>query len=199
MSGRTRHRVCSPSAAPGPRSAPMSESNGATPTAAPPAPAAVPSPKVEGPLTTGRPLRPVALAILTVVCIALCLWLLWPLLPALTWALALAVIAWPLHERVARMIRWPSVAASVSTVAVFLLVFVPFLFVVYELAREATSAAEHMRNESAEGVLKDTMDKTPGLDRVSAWADRVNVDVDQSAHQVVASYTQDANGIVQGS
>jgi predicted PurR-regulated permease PerM len=177
----------------------MSESNGATSTAAPPAPAAVPSPKVEGPLTTGRPLRPVALAILTVVCIALCLWLVWPLLPALTWALALAVIAWPIHERVARLVRWPSVAASVSTAAVFLLVFLPFLFVVYELAREATSAAEHMKERSAENVLKDTMEKTPGLSRVAAWADRVNVDVDAAAHHFVASYTQSADGIVQGS
>jgi len=176
----------------------MSESNGAA-TAAPPAPAAVPSPKVEGPLTTGRPLRPVALAVITIACVALCLLLLWPLLPALTWALALAVIAWPLHQRIARAILWPSVAASVSTAAVFLLVFVPFLFVIYELTREATSAAEHMKERSAESVLKDTMDKTPGLDRVSAWADRVNVDVDAAAHQVIASYTQDANGLVQGS
>jgi len=172
----------------------MPESNGAKS-----APAAIPSPKVEGPLTTGRPLRPVALAALTIVCIALCAWLLWPLLPALTWALALAVIAWPLHERIARLVRRPAVSASISTVAVFLLVFVPFLFLVYELAREATSAADHMKERSAESVLKDTMDKTPGLDRLAAWAERANVDIDQAAHRVVAGYTQDANGIVEGS
>jgi predicted PurR-regulated permease PerM len=175
----------------------MSESRDAS--SAPATPAAVPSPKVEGPLTTGRPLRPIALAAITIVCIALCAWLLWPLLPALTWALALAIIAWPLHERVARFIRWPTVAATTSTAAVFLLVFVPFLFVVYELAREATSAAEHMKERSAESILKETMDKTPGLDRLAAEAERANVDLDQAAHQVVASYTRDANGIVQGS
>jgi predicted PurR-regulated permease PerM len=172
----------------------MSDTNGV-----PAAPAAVPSPKVEGPLTTGRPLRPVALAALTVLGLTLCALLLYPLLPALTWALALAVIAWPLHERIARVIPWRSLAAAVSAAAVFGLIFVPFLFVTYELAREATSAAEHMQNENAEGVVKDTMAKTPGLDRVAAWMDRVNVDIDQAAHKVVASYTQDANGIVQGS
>jgi predicted PurR-regulated permease PerM len=164
-----------------------------------PAAPAIPSPKVEGPLTSGRPLRPVALAIITVVCVALCAWLLWPLLPAVTWALALALISWPLHARVARLVGYRSVAAGLSAAAVFLLVFVPFLFVVYELAREATSAAEQMRNRSAEGVLKETMDKTPGLDRLAAWAERANVDVDQAVRQVVAAYTQDANGIVQGS
>ena len=52
----------------------MSETNG-TP--------AVLSPTVEGPLTTGLPLRPVALAGLTVVLIALCVYLGWPFFPAL--------------------------------------------------------------------------------------------------------------------
>jgi predicted PurR-regulated permease PerM len=87
-------------------------------------------------------------------------------LPALTWALALAVIAWPLHERIARGVRSPGVAAGSSTVAVFLLVFFPFLFVVYQLAREATSAAARMKERSAESVLKETMERTP------EWAER---------------------------
>jgi predicted PurR-regulated permease PerM len=43
------------------------------------------------------------------------------------------------------------------------------------------------------------MDKTPGLDRVAAWAERANVDIDRAAHGVAASYTRDANGIVAGS
>jgi predicted PurR-regulated permease PerM len=154
---------------------------------------------VEGSLATGRPLRPLALAAITIVCIALCAWLLRPLLPALTWALALAVIAWPLHERIARSVRSRAVVAGSSTVAVFLLVFVPFLFVVYELAREATSAAQRMKERSAESVLRETMEKTPGLDRLADWAERANLDVDHAAHQVVSTYTQDASGIVEGS
>ena len=161
----------------------MSDANG--PIAVPDnRPVAVPSPKVEGPLTTGRPLRPVALAVLTILLLALCALLAWPFLPALTWAFALAVIAWPLHERVGRLIGRPGVAAVLSTVAVFLLVFAPFLFVMYELAQEATSAAENMKNKSAENVVKDTMAKTPGLQRVVAWADEANVDVDREVRRL---------------
>jgi predicted PurR-regulated permease PerM len=162
-------------------------------------PVAVPSPKVEGPLTTGRPLRPVALAVVTIVLIGLCALLAWPFLPALTWAFALAVIAWPLHARIARVIGPPGLAAAVSATAVFVLVFVPFLFVVYELAREASSAAEHMSNQSAENVLKDTMQKTRGLERIVAWTDKANIDIDREARKLVSAYTQDASGLVQGS
>ncbi|HEX3146964.1 MAG TPA: AI-2E family transporter [Gemmataceae bacterium] len=160
---------------------------------------AVPSPKVEGPLTTGRPLRPVALAVLTIVLLILCAVLAWPFLPALSWAFALAVIAWPMHVQISRVIGRSSIAAAISTLAVFLLVFLPFLFVVYELTQEATSAAENMKNKSAEGVLKETMEKTPGLDRVVAWADRINVDLDREARKLVTAYTQDASAMVQGS
>jgi predicted PurR-regulated permease PerM len=174
----------------------MVESNGSPLN---PPPAAVPSPKVEGPLTTGRPLRPVALAGITFVLIVLCAYLAWPLLPAITWALALAIIAWPLHVWVSRQIRWPGVAAGISSLAVLVLVLGPFLFVSYKLAQEATSAAERMKTESAEGVLKDTMQKTPGLRKVNSWADRMNVDVDQQVRNVVTAYTKDASSIVQGS
>jgi predicted PurR-regulated permease PerM len=168
----------------------MSETNGTL---------TIPSPTVEGPLATGRHLRPVALAGLTVLLIALCLYLGWPFFPAITWALALAVIAWPLHERIARHVRWPGVAAGLTSVLVFLLVLGPLVFVTYELAREAASAADRMKEQQAKGTLKDTMEKTPGLTGAAAWADRAGVDVDAEARKAVASYTQDATGLVEGS
>jgi predicted PurR-regulated permease PerM len=174
----------------------MPESNG---TPLNPPPAAVPSPKVEGPLTTGRPLRPVALAAITVVLIALCAYLAWPFLAAITWALALAIIAWPLHVWVSRHVRWRGLAAGISSMAVLLLVLLPFLFVAYEVAQEATSAAEKMKSDAAEGVLKDTIQRTPGLRKFNTWADRMNVDIDQQVRNFVAGYTQDANSLVQGS
>ena len=42
--------------------------------------------------------RPLALAGLTVVLLALCVLLTVPFLPALAWGVALAIIAWPVHE-----------------------------------------------------------------------------------------------------
>ena len=177
----------------------MSETTGTSPIQGPTPPAAVPSPKVEGPLTTGRPLRPIALALITAVLIILCAILTWPFLSAVVWALALAIIAWPLHVWVSRRVPVPWAAATLSTLAVIVLVLVPLLFVSYQLAREASSAAERMQTEQATGVVKDTMDKTPGLRGVSAWAERMNVDVDRQARGFVMSYVQDPASLVQGS
>lgn len=175
----------------------MSEANG-SPLEAPPPPAAVPSPKVEGPLTTGRPLRPVALAIITAVLIALCIVLVWPYLSAVVWALALAIIAWPIHAWLSPRIRVSWLAATISTLTVLALVLVPLLFVSYQLAREASSAAEKLKTDNAEGVLKDTVEKTP-LRGMNNWAERMNVDIDRQAREFVASYTQDPASLLQGS
>jgi predicted PurR-regulated permease PerM len=141
----------------------------------------------------------VALALITAVLIGLCAVLVWPFLSAVVWALALAIIAWPLHDWVSRRVSVRWLAAGLSTVAVLVLVLGPLLFVSYELAQEATSAADRMKAANAEDVVKDTMDKTPGLRPVSRWADRMNVDIDRQARAFVASYTQDPTSLLTGS
>jgi predicted PurR-regulated permease PerM len=163
------------------------------------APASVPSPKVDGPLTSGRWLRPVALAILTIVLIALCIYLSVPLLPAITWSLALAIIAWPLHVWILEHLHNRTAAAVLTTLAVIILILIPGVFVTYQLAQEAASAAEQMKEESAGGVLRESLTKTPGLRGLVEWADRINLDLDKALRQLIASYTQDASGLVQGS
>ena len=55
----------------------------------------------------GRP----ALAIASVAGILLCAAIAWPFLGAITWALTLAILFAPLHERVEKRIRHPNIAA----------------------------------------------------------------------------------------
>jgi predicted PurR-regulated permease PerM len=139
------------------------------------------------------------LAVLTLALIYLCFKLAVPLLPALTWAFALAIIAWPLHARIARHVPGRMLPAVLSTTAVVALILVPGLFVSYELVREATSAAEQVKERSAEGVLRQSLENTPGLRTLVEWSDRVGVDVDQGVRQLVTRYTQDASDLIQGS
>ena len=56
-----------------------------------------------------------ALASLTAMSIALCVALALPVLPAITWAVALAILAWPMHRRIARRVARPGLAAAIST------------------------------------------------------------------------------------
>src|SRR4051812_15274644 len=90
---------------------------------------------------TAERFRLLALAALTALLIGLSLVLAVPFLPAITWGVALAIIAWPMHRRIADRVAWPGLAAALSTVVVVLLIVVPGMFVSYQLAREAGSAA----------------------------------------------------------
>jgi predicted PurR-regulated permease PerM len=73
------------------------------------------------------------------------------------------------------------------------------VFVAYQLAREAGSAADQMDGEAPEAVLRQKMEAVPVLSRVVAWMDRVGLDVEREVRKVVAAYTQDATGLLRGS
>src|SRR5947207_5769777 len=103
-----------------------------------------------GPSATTRRLPLVALAVLTAVLIGLCALLAYPFLPAITWGVALAILAWPMHRAIARRIARPRLAAGLSTAAVVAVILVPGLFVAYQITREAAVAAERM-NQGAAG------------------------------------------------
>jgi predicted PurR-regulated permease PerM len=51
-----------------------------------------------------------------VLALVLCFLIARPFVSSLAWATALAVVAWPLHRRLAQRIRWPTAAAALSVV-----------------------------------------------------------------------------------
>ena len=173
---------------------------------APPAPSTSPSeptPAVvrqEGPLATGERLRPFALAGLTLVLIALCVILTVPFLPAITWGIALAVIAWPLHAWVLRKLNgYRTLAAGLTTLVVFVALAVPGIFVTQQITREAASAADTMQQEQAHRTVRDRLATAPGMAGVVSWIDRTGVDLDGEARKAVQSYFGDGAALAQGS
>jgi predicted PurR-regulated permease PerM len=77
---------------------------------------------------------------------ALALWLCWliarPFVASLTWATALAVVAWPLHRRLARPLRRPGIAALLSCLVVFIAIGVPTTVLVPQIVQEAANAVQ---------------------------------------------------------
>ena len=72
-------------------------------------------------------------------------WLCWllvqPFVPALTWAVVLAVIAHPLHERLlARMPKWPNAAATLALVCVTVVIAVPAAVIAREVVARRSQA-----------------------------------------------------------
>jgi len=147
----------------------------------------------------GGRFRLLAFAALTVAFVALCVIVAVPFLPAITWGVALAIIAWPLHRWMSRHVANPNLAAIASSVVVLVIILVPGTFVGYQLVREAGDAAERMHRQSVESTLRDSMARTPGLRQVVAWMDRMDIDVEREVRKVGQSYTRDISGLVQGS
>lgn len=160
---------------------------------------AIAAARTDGPLASGDRLRPLALAVLTVALVGLCAMLAVPLLPALTWGVAMAVIAWPLHVRLVRLLDRPALAAFLTALLVAGVVAGAGLFVVAQLAREAGNAAEQAKDQSPGDTVRAAAAGVPLLDEAVGWMDRVGVNLDAQLRGLVEPYTQDAAGLAQGS
>jgi predicted PurR-regulated permease PerM len=138
------------------------------------------------------------LAALTVIGTLLCLYVAYPFLPALAWALALAVIAFPLHTRLGRIIPWPNVAAAVSTIVVVVIILVPILLVGSRLAEEASAVASKAEGLAANGNLEQAAAWLPGGYQTFDWI-RANVDLPAEVRSLVTRFAGDAAALAQGS
>src|SRR5262245_24404510 len=150
-------------------------------------------------LVSGERLRLIALAALTALLLILCAVMAVPFFPAITWGVALAIVAWPLHVWVSRRIQRPSWAAALTLTAVILVILVPGLFVAYQLAQEAGSAADQMQRQQAGGNLREAMLKVPALQGTVAWMDRMQLDADEAVRKVLGNVFGDVHGLIQGS
>ena len=155
-----------------------------------------PASGVESRAETARSYRPVVLAALTAALITLCALLTYPFLPAITWGVSLAILAWPMHHAIRHRVQNHSLAAALSTAAVVAVIVLPVGFVAYQISREAV---EQMKGESAGEVLQEKLARVPVLGRAVVWMNRLGVDVEQQARQVLGRYTGDIAGLAAGS
>lgn len=102
------------------------------------------------------------------------LWLCWlmtePFVPALTWAVTLAVIAHPWHERIlARMPNWPNAAAILAVITVNIAIAIPALFLVREVINEAMAGADALQGFADAERWKRLFDPFPRLAPLREW------------------------------
>lgn len=158
-----------------------------------------PDQSVREPAKTVEVIRLLALVAWTAGLFALCIWLSVPLLPAITWGVALAILAWPMHQRIRHHVapRW--LAATLSTIAVVVLILVPGLFVTYQLAHEAASTAQQVSGKDPATEIRKKVVSVPGGEQVVGWIDRAGIDAEKEVRQIIRSSTQGASDFVQGS
>jgi predicted PurR-regulated permease PerM len=111
---------------------------------------------------SSRPrIRRLELAAVTALGLYLCYLMALPFLPALTWALALAVMFLPVHRWLVSRLKRPGPAAFLSVVAVGLIVVVPAVFLTQRLATEAMAGADTIAARVESGEWQRTLDAHP--------------------------------------
>ncbi len=112
-----------------------------------------------------------AMALLTLVGIYICYRLAEPLIPALAWAAALAVIGWPLHRWLAGVIPHRTIAAALSTVIVVAAIAVPIVLVTLQLAEEFKNVVKWLDHQAANGDWREHVAKIPYVGEAIANVD----------------------------
>lgn len=118
---------------------------------------------------TSNRVRSLALAAAIVGGIFVCYRLMVPFVPALAWALALAIMFAPIHRWMERTLRRPNVSALVSVVIVALTVGVPALFVGERLLDEAANGASAIRSRLESGTWQRAIEAHPTLAPAARW------------------------------
>ena len=140
----------------------------------------------------------IVLAAGTAIAFYLCYLLVRPLLPTLAWALALAVIAYPLHAWVANRIRHPNVAAGLAILMVAVVIVAPSIFVTERLVRQAVEGIQTMKDEAATGRWKQVLEANPRVAPLVRWAER-QIDWKGATERVAGALTERASSWVTGS
>ena len=138
----------------------------------------------------------IALLAVTAIALYLCYRLVQPFLPAIAWALALAVIAFPFHRYLAERIRHPNVAAALSVAAVALLIIGPIALISQQLFREASHAVEGFAatTERARAFLESDHRLAPTLRWIAG-----QFDIGDVVQQTTAAIGKRSAAIVGGS
>src|SRR5262245_18010335 len=110
-----------------------------------------------------------ALIIFTGIALYLCYLVVSPFLPALAWALALAIIIQPVERRIRLGISNRNISAGITTTLAAIVIGAPAIFVTQRLAREATKSAEAIRENVQSGEWRSIFDRWPSLKPVLPW------------------------------
>jgi predicted PurR-regulated permease PerM len=124
----------------------------------------------------------------TAIALFLCYLIVRPFLSELAWALALAVIAHPLHDWIARRISYPNAAAFLTVLIVAVTIVAPALFVTERLVREAAENVEIIKAGATIEQWRNAIDHNPRLATVTNWL-KEYIDLNNEISQITAKFT----------
>jgi predicted PurR-regulated permease PerM len=158
----------------------------------------------EQPLTRER-ISTFVLISLAGIGVAVCALVAAPFVPAITWALALGVVAYPIHRRVHERVRRPGLAAVLSVAIITIILLGPTVFLVRQIGVEASAGYERLEKQVGDGKLDDTLEEkldesireSPQTGGILRWIRR-NLDVEKEMEGITASLQRRLGGWVRG-
>jgi predicted PurR-regulated permease PerM len=108
---------------------------------------------------------------LTALSLYLCYLLVQPFLPALAFALALAVITHPMYRAIERHVKPRDVAAGLAVAAVALLVVTPIIVVGRTLLVQLSAGIRTLQVEIQSGHWREVVARTSWLERAVVWVE----------------------------
>jgi predicted PurR-regulated permease PerM len=141
----------------------------------------------------------IALLVLTGIAIYVCFLVVRPLVPALAWALALAVTTHPAYDWLAKRVRNRNVAAAVAVLLVAVTLVAPSIFVLQRLAREAAFAMQELEEEEVQsGGWRNIVERIPQAAAVLNWLDR-RMNLEEEVRRAMAAVSSRLTSVVVGS
>jgi predicted PurR-regulated permease PerM len=115
--------------------------------------------------------RALALVLIAATAIAfyICYLIALPFIPAIIWATALAVIAYPLHEWILRRVNRPSIAAVIVILVIGVVVIGPGIFLGQTLISQIGKGAETLKTQAGPEQWKNTVESNPKLASAINW------------------------------
>ena len=146
---------------------------------------------------SAKQVRNASFVFLTALGLYLCWLLAKPFLAAAAWALALAVVARPLHRRLERLLR-PNLAALISIFVIVLILLAPGAFLIQQLADEARSGLAIAGENLNSTRLYEAAERYPSIAKALHWAQQ-RFDLDQEFRRAAGQLAGRASGVLGGS
>jgi predicted PurR-regulated permease PerM len=151
----------------------------------------------EGWLSRERVLA-LVLLVATALAVYLCYLLTRPFLPALAWALALAVVAHPLHNWLECHLPRANVAAAVAVVLVALTIVAPTVFITQRLGGEMVRGVEWLQSEDTSAPWQAAVERHPRLASALSWLGG-DIDVGAAAAPLASTLSANISSVLTGS
>lgn len=153
-------------------------------------------PVIEPPLTRDRLSIFVLIALVVLGCVV-CIVIAAPFLPAITWALALAVVAHPIHDWTNRRTQNAALSAGIAVTLITICLLLPAAFVAQEVTAEATEGYDRIEKRLRSGEFITALEESPRTHQLGRWIRR-NINVSRELDRMEQVLTGQMTSWVRG-